>query len=173
MIICLCGPESTGKSVLATQLANHLARQHDVRLVPEYARTYLTAKEDSLYDAEDLLHIAKVQWQQEQAAIRQHQCVILDTDLLNIQLWSLLRYQSCDPWITRQAHQGVATRGYLLLAPDLPYVADPLREGGDREALFQHWQRLLEHEGARHQVITGHNEHRLAAALAAIASLFT
>lgn len=168
MIICLCGPESTGKSRLAEQLAQHY-RAH---LVAEYARSYLTAKgTDYCYDALDLLKIAKIQWQQERLAIAQYDNVIFDTDLLNIRLWSELRYQSCDPWIAKRATLGSTTKSYLLLSPDIPYQHDPLREETDRNVLFNHWQALLKHEKARHLVVTGQGESRLAHAVDAISSL--
>lgn len=169
MIICLCGPESTGKSTLARQLAHH----YNAHLVTEYARDYLTAKGAGYcYAAEDLLRIAKVQWQQEQLAMAQFADVILDTDLLNIRLWSELRYQSCDPWILEHASIGVAAKGYLLLVPDIPYRPDPLREEADREALCDHWQALLMSENTRHAIVKGQGKERLACAMEAISRLF-
>ena len=55
-VITIVGPESSGKTTLASALANQLG----CLWVPEYARTYLDQLERS-YDFEDLVHIAEGQ----------------------------------------------------------------------------------------------------------------
>jgi len=55
LVICLTGPESTGKTTLAAALA----AEFDLPLVEEAARGYLRGR--TAYDREDLLAIAELQ----------------------------------------------------------------------------------------------------------------
>src|SRR5665213_718917 len=61
----IIGPESTGKSTLCGQLAEHF----DTLWVPEYAREYL-GKNGTEYNYDDLLTIAKGQIKLEEEGIR-------------------------------------------------------------------------------------------------------
>ena len=54
--ICLHGPESTGKSTLATRLAAHFGCE----VVPEYGRAYCEANGTDI-DMAALVHIARTQ----------------------------------------------------------------------------------------------------------------
>ena len=54
--ICLHGPESIGKSTMATQLAAHF----DCEIVPEYGRTYCEEHGTDI-DMHDLVVIAQTQ----------------------------------------------------------------------------------------------------------------
>lgn len=162
MIVCLAGPESTGKSTMSGILAKRLG----AHLVPECARAWLTERE-GIYQESDFLTIAKLQWQQEEAAILTGDPVVLDTDLLNIRLWSEIRYGRCHPWILQQS-QKVQNKLYLLMADDIPWVADSIRKDPDREAVLAAWQRLLPEMNADHVLITGAGDERLNKALQAI-----
>jgi len=59
--IAITGPESTGKSTLAAQLARH----YNALWVPEYARTHLELL-NRPYTANDILLIARRQLQAEE-----------------------------------------------------------------------------------------------------------
>lgn len=160
---CLCGPESTGKTAVAEALAGHF----DLPQVAEYARCWLTGRGAGYqYREADLLTIAEGQWRTERAILDRHDHAILDTDLLNIRLWSDIKYGRCHPWILKQSAE---TRGkiYLLMAPDIPFVADDLREGNDRAVLYQRWQKLLTQTGVCYLTVSGQAEarFRLAASL--------
>ena len=61
--VVIIGPESTGKSTLSEQLAQHFHTQW----VPEYARAYIDTLQRP-YEEEDLYTIAKGQLEQEDAA---------------------------------------------------------------------------------------------------------
>ena len=52
--IAITGPESTGKSMLAQQLADH----YHTLWVPEFARDYLTSL-NRPYEEDDILYIAR------------------------------------------------------------------------------------------------------------------
>jgi HTH-type transcriptional regulator, transcriptional repressor of NAD biosynthesis genes len=97
--VILTGPESTGKSTLAKQLANHF----NAPLVEEYARTFFEKKETPQYVQEDLDEIAKGQLDLEQQAyvvfknligLSPH-LIICDTDLLTLKIWSTEVFSDC------------------------------------------------------------------------------
>ena len=80
-IIVMTGPESSGKTTLATQLSDCW----NVPLVPEIARDYLREKDS--YQQHDLLEVAKQQHQQEQALLSHSpEKIVCDTDLLVIMI---------------------------------------------------------------------------------------
>lgn len=143
LVVCLTGPESTGKSTLAQELATALA----VPLVPEVARDYLQRRAvvgQPGYAPEDLLNIAKQQLAAEQAALAAGAgLIVCDTDLLVVQVWWRERFGEPDPWL-RRAMSERTPRRYLLMAPDLPWQPDPLRESpSDRDRLFDVYLRAL------------------------------
>lgn len=141
LVVCVTGPESTGKTTLASELARALA----VPLVTEVARDYLAGR--TSYDADDLLAIAKAQHSAEQNALAEGTgLVICDTDLQVIQVWWQQKFGELDPWLENALNERTQRR-YLLSAPDLPWEPDPLRESpDDREVLFDHYARLLRDE---------------------------
>lgn len=141
-ILCLTGPESTGKSTLAAYLAQQLA----LPLVTEAARRLLTPGSD--YTESDLRDIARAQQQAEAAALRQAPALIADTDILVIAVWWRERFAAAaaTPWPAwlHALLQQRTPRHYLLCLPDLAWEPDPLRESQhDRERLLLCYQQLL------------------------------
>ena len=159
-VFILTGPESTGKTTLATQLAEHFK----INLVEEYARIYLNAKKDGKYDFADLKKIAEGQNELEQKVFDtiSHQpsnlskpsftkktFYICDTDLITINIWSEEVYQlsaisfqlSADSLLIPKSK-----RHYLLCSPqDVQWEFDPLRENpNDRDRLFKIYKKTLE-----------------------------
>ncbi|MGI4869587.1 MAG: AAA family ATPase [Janthinobacterium lividum] len=121
--ISLTGPESAGKSTLTAQLAAHYATV----AVPEYAREYLAAHGPH-YTLPDLEAIARGQLAAEDAAATQATGLLFcDTDLLVLKIWAENAFGTCPAWVLAE----LARPRYaltLLLAPDLPWTPDPLRE---------------------------------------------
>lgn len=155
--IVITGPESTGKSTLATQLAEHF----QVPFVPEYARTYLTNLHRP-YQEEDLLQIAKGQFEcQNDPLFQGHAIQICDTGFLVLKIWSEYKYGRCHPWILDQFHQHPPDL-YLLCDIDLPWQFDPMRENpNDRLELMGIYRRELRMSGFNYVVISGSLEERL------------
>jgi NadR type nicotinamide-nucleotide adenylyltransferase len=121
--IAITGPESTGKSMLAGQLADH----YRTVWVPEYAREFINNL-DRPYNQADILEIAKGQIRSETAICRQaSELLICDTELIVTKIWSDVKFGNCDPWIlnTIQNHK---YNLYLLCDIDIPWAEDPQRE---------------------------------------------
>jgi len=165
LTIVLTGPESTGKTTLATRLAGHF----NTIWAPEFARGYL----DSLgrpYGQNDLLEIARGQVAQEDVFIKKaNGLLFLDTSLEVIKIWSEFRFGHCHPWILEQlAHRRHGL--YLLCRPDLPWHPDPQRENpGDREVLFEIYRQELKAIGAEFLELNGLGEDRFKNAVSMVA----
>ena len=164
--ISLTGPESAGKSTLAAQLAAH----YGTAWVPEYARQYLEANGAS-YTLADLEAIAHGQLAAEDAAARRAAGLLLcDTDLLVVKVWAENAFGTCPAWVLA----ALARPRYaltLLLAPDLPWGPDPLREHPDpaqRWHFYALYRAELVARGWPFAEISGPAAGRLAQAVAAI-----
>ncbi len=164
--IAIIGPESTGKSTLAKDLAEAL----HTTFVPEYAREYIEELERP-YQYEDLLTIAKGQTRVEDELSRKANSVlIVDTTLTIIRVWSEHKYGKCDPWIIAEEQR----RKYdltLVCDIDLPWEDDPQRE---HPHLRQHFFEIYQEYAENHppwQLISGDRNIRLDTALNAIARL--
>ncbi|MEL6863416.1 MAG: ATP-binding protein [Bacteroidota bacterium] len=167
-VVCT-GPESTGKSTLATDLA----RYFQCPLVVEYARAYIDQL-DRPYQEADLLTIAQGQIAAEQKAEEKAtQLWICDTDLLTIKIWAEDKYDQCDPWIIQQLAQRPCDV-YLLCGIDIPWEFDPQREDPHRrEWLYQLYQSALQNQLIPHFTLSGNPPQRLQQAIVHIASLMT
>jgi NadR type nicotinamide-nucleotide adenylyltransferase len=155
--ITITGPESTGKSWLAEQLAKH----YQTRWVAEYAREYL-AQNGPEYHLEDVIAIAKTQLEREEkAAQKSRKLLFCDTDMLVTKIWSEVVFGICPDWIEQQ-FQNHHYDLYLLCAPDIPWKPDPLRENPDnRDELFQLYKTTLEKHHFPFRVVKGVGKQRL------------
>lgn len=162
--IAITGPESTGKSVLAEQLANH----YKTVWVPEYAREYLEFLGEP-YQEKDIVLIAQGQMLSEGSQIgKADNFLFCDTELLVTKIWSEVKYNRCDPWIlkTIEAHRYDL---YLLCDIDLPWQYDPLREHPhQRQYLFDLYYNELNNRGFNFAVIRGTGNERFRNAVEAI-----
>ncbi|MFD1873570.1 AAA family ATPase [Hymenobacter bucti] len=168
--ISITGPESAGKSTLAAELAAH----YGTVFVPEYARTYLEAHGPG-YAPADLEAIARGQLAAEDAAAQQAtKLLFCDTDLLVIKIWAENAFGTCPAWVEAElAHPRYALT--LLLAPDLPWSPDPLREHPDpaqRWHFYNLYRAELVSRGWPFAEISGAPAQRIALARAAIDGLF-
>lgn len=159
--IAITGPESTGKSMLAEQLATH----YQTVWVREYARAYLEILRTP-YQEKDILLIAQGQVIREDAFYkRATDFLFCDTELLVTKIWSEVKYNRCDPWIPEM----IEKRRYdlfLLCDIDLPWQYDPLREHPDqRQYLFDLYFNELTHRKFPFGIVRGTGPARLENAL--------
>ncbi|KAA9333706.1 AAA family ATPase [Adhaeribacter soli] len=162
--IAITGPESTGKSTLAQQLATHF----NTVWVPEFARDYI-ADLNQPYTPEDLEKIAAGQLELQQAAEKQQpEILFTDTELLVIKVWSENAFGSCPAWILEKLESQTFDL-YLLMDVDLPWEPDPQREHPHlRNYFFQLYKTQLEQYGFPYQIISGTEQQRFQAALRAL-----
>lgn len=151
--ILITGPESTGKSALAAQLADI----YQCPWVPEYARSFLLQL-GRPYEEEDLLSILKGQlfWEHE-LADPQRPFLFCDTGPEVIAIWSQVKYGRVPPRI-KHALQGQSYDLRFICYPDLSWEDDPLREAPDlaeRLALFDRYVALHEERGWPYQIVRG------------------
>lgn len=165
--VAIVGPESTGKTSLARQLAAHF----NTHWVPEYAREYLD-QTGGKYEAPDLLEIARGQvGLEDKLATASKRLLFCDTNLLVIKIWSEHKYHNCHPWILRE----MARRKYhlhLLCDVDLPWMPDPLREHPDSRAyFFAKYKRELTDLKIPFRIISGNGPERFSKAVNAVVNL--
>jgi len=156
--IVITGPESTGKTALAQQLAHHF----NTIWIPEYAREYVENL-GNLYVYEDLIKITNIQINKlREVTEKPNQFIFLDTDLIIMKVWFQEAFQNYPEWL----HDSIKQRNidlYLLCTTDISWMYDPVREnkGDNRERLFKIYKQELEAYGFSYRIITGKNTNRL------------
>lgn len=176
--IVIIGPESTGKSTLCKELAEH----YGTAWCPEFARNYLH-EHGTQYTFDDLLTIAKGQlaledrvWQQLEEKQRiQHKTfqtwpLFIDTDMYVMKVWCEFVFKKCHRFILEQIVERSYDH-YLLCNTDLPWVKDELREYPDlatREKLFRSYKDAMVHQSTPWTLISGTEADRLHQAIKAI-----
>ena len=176
--VVVYGPESTGK----TTLAQNLARHFETAWVPEFARGYLD-RQNALRSpsqeagpgfvvAADIQPIARGQLASEDELARQaNRLLICDTDLKVTKVYSEFYFGGCPDWIKLEA----ARRRYdlyLFCDTDTPWVSDSQRDQGS-PAQRAHMRELFlrELEGCPVVMISGGWEARLEKAILATEQL--
>jgi Predicted ATPase/kinase involved in NAD metabolism len=134
--IVLTGSECTGKTTLAEALALH----YRTGLVPEFVRGYAEQR-GGVIELSDHAPIARGQIALEDSYIaRGGRLLIQDTDLLSTVVYCRHYFGMCETWIEEAA---VTRRPdlYLLCEPDIPWVADGVRDRGhmreEMQSLFR------------------------------------
>ncbi|MCC6724370.1 MAG: ATP-binding protein [Saprospiraceae bacterium] len=163
--IVLTGPESSGKTTLAEQLAAHFGTVW----VPEFSRRYLNEL-GRPYTADDLLAIAKGQMALEDgmASKATNGLIFMDTSLEVVKVWSEVRFGFCDEkieqWLTQRPPDL-----YLLCLPDLPWSPDPQRENpNDRDMLLERYRKELREQNLAFSQVWGIGSARLANTITAV-----
>ncbi|MBU2928043.1 AAA family ATPase [Winogradskyella psychrotolerans] len=160
--VVLFGPESTGKTTLSRQLAEH----YDSVWVPEYSRTYLQDKwnaERKICEPKDILPIAIGQMKLEnELAQKTDSVLICDTDLLETKVYSEAYYQgTCDPILNTYALKN-SYNLYFLTYIDTPWEADDLRDKpNERECMFKAFESALVTYNKPYILLKGTKEERL------------
>jgi NadR type nicotinamide-nucleotide adenylyltransferase len=173
--IVILGPESTGKSILCQQLADH----YNTIWCPEYAREYLL-EHGTGYSYDDLLTIAQQQLKQEDeytGKVRSlpplpngQRILFIDTDMYVMKVWCEFVFNNCHRYILDKITERNYDH-YLLCNTDLPWVKDELREYPDlanRVTLFHMYKDLMVNQSTPWTEVRGNYNERLPVALAAV-----
>lgn len=155
--ICITGTESTGKTVLAEQLAKHF----DSPLLEDVSRQYI-AKLTAPYTQVDVLTIAqKIIEAETIMRSKTNAFFISDNDLINIKIWLQYYNWSVPDWLEDAVLQ-TKEDIFLLCDIDLPWQADEQRQNpNDRAELFERFKQELDSLGASYQLVSGQGEKRL------------
>ena len=164
--VCVFGPESTGKSTLAANLAAHFR----TCWVPEYARTLIESQRGAI-SPDDMLAVARGQIASEDALARNARRVLIcDTDVLTTCIWSETLFGVCDPHLLEMANRPYDLT--FLLDVDVPWVPDVVRFlPDDRGSFYAKCKAALEANGRAYVVLSGTWERRFERACQAVESL--
>lgn len=155
--IIITGPESTGKTELATFLADF----YHVQYVPEYARTYIE-KLNRPYLYDDVLNIALKQVEMVKTGSSVSDSILfVDTYLIITKIWFVRVFSEYPAWIDTEIEK-TADDYYLLCKPDIPWIEDGIRENGGimREILFKDYENELKGANLNYSVIGGEGTER-------------
>jgi NadR type nicotinamide-nucleotide adenylyltransferase len=157
------GPESTGKTTLARDLARH----YNTLWVEEYARRMLDEKgiENGLKNTIELSDIDKIGRGQpaieDESVKKADKLLFCDSDLITTVIYSRHFFNTCPAWVQAEADRRTYDL-YLLADIDLPWEADPQRDTGDkREEYFQIFKHELDIRSRPYKILSGLENRRL------------
>lgn len=152
----IIGPESTGKSVLAQDLA----KQFKGTYVPEYAREFVERKGSTEVTYDELCEIARHQIEEiTSLPFREEPEVGLyffDTELIVTKVWFEYAFGQAPEWM-EEAVRRYPMDCYLLTYPDIPWIPDPARCNGSEEIrleLFDRYEREIKDLDKPYFIIT-------------------
>lgn len=156
-IVIITGPESTGKTELAKDLAHH----YKAKWEPELARNYVQNL-SSRYTYSDVEEIAKLQIEQIYNAINSEDVFFFDTGLIITKVWFDIVFKKCPEWLD-ESIQSLPKFTHLLCDIDLPWRPDHVRENGGemRVKLFEIYKLELENYEFDYKVVSGQGKQRL------------
>ena len=143
----IIGPESTGKSTLAKELAEQFKGTY----VPEYAREYVERKGRKELTYDEVCEIAREQIK----SISKTGFYFFDTELIVTKVWFEYAFGKVPEWLT-EAIKTYPMDLYLLTYPDIPWIPDPARYNGSqamREELFERYEEEVMATGVPYYVI--------------------
>ncbi|TDW49647.1 NadR type nicotinamide-nucleotide adenylyltransferase [Flavobacterium sp. 270] len=169
--IALFGPESTGKTTLAKQLA----AQYETEWVPEFARDYLQQKWEEnqhICTADDMMPIAYGQTALENEKLATaSKYLFSDTNLMVTKVFSEMYYGFCDPHLDKAALEHEYDL-FFLTDIDVPWEKDDIRDTPDgRETVFSVFKQTLIDAKKPFITLSGNEESRLAKATAIVDNL--
>ena len=173
--LCLLGPESVGKSVLAQALAERF----NTDVMPEYGRTYDVfhkQDEDGAGKGEDWSEGDLVAIAQTHIAMREAMAqaagpfLIEDTDIIQTAIWAEFLLGEKSLALEGMLEDASFADGYLVLAPDVTWTDDGVRYAGDgklRQWFFDEAVKRLKTLNLPHNIVTGQDwQDRTASAIA-------
>ena len=147
--IGIIGPERTGK----TTLAKELAEKYNGIYVPEYAREFVEQKGTTEVTYEELCEIARQQV--ERLGMKDEGLVIFDTELIITKVWFEYAFGHWPEWLDEAIKQYPMDL-YILLYPDIPWVPDKARSNGSDEIrleLFERYKKEVEDLGIEYWMV--------------------
>ena len=154
MRIGIIGPESTGK----TTLAKEIAAKYKGVYVPEYAREYVEQKGTTEVTYEELCEIARKQIEElgrRELGMKDEGLVVYDTELIITKVWFDYAFGHWPEWLD-EAIKDYPMDVYIILYPDIPWVPDKARSNGSdaiRLELFERYKKEVEALGIEYYLV--------------------
>ena len=172
--VAIVGAESTGKTTLAQELAEHF----NTVWVPEYGREYTEVRVgpvalfDYKWSNEEFVIIARKQIDlEDQLAKRANRVLICDTDVLATCIWQERYMGACSEEVARISNERHYDL-YLLTDCDIPFTQDGLRDGEHlRQWMTNRFRDELDRRELPWILINGSREQRLRMAIGAVEKL--
>lgn len=162
--VAITGPESCGKTTLATELNAHFKG----KLIEEYAREYLSIRKGE-YEFEDLFEIAETH--RDNILLSQESIQIIDTDFVLMKIWYDDKFGKTPGKIIDWINDNLFDL-HILCAPDIPWEHDPLRVNEhDRAQLFERYVEELDRFKKKYIIVEGGKEKRFKKSLASIETI--
>lgn len=167
----LFGPESTGKTTLAKQLASY----YETEWVPEFARDYLQEKWEEnqhICVEEDMMPIAYGQTKLENDKLAlANKFLFCDTNLMVTKVFSEMYYDYCNPLLNEAALEHEYDL-FFLTDIDVPWEKDDIRDSPkERESVFSVFKETLIETKKPYITLSGNKKLRLAKAVEIINNL--
>jgi HTH-type transcriptional repressor of NAD biosynthesis genes len=153
-MICLYGPESTGKSTMAKRMAE----LYQTEFVPEVAREIISSND---FTVDDIIKIGYAQTQRILDKTKTaNKLLYCDTDLITTQIYSQI-YLKQVPDVLYDLEKQIRYDQYFLFDTDVPWVEDGLRDLGDkREVMFEKFKHELDKRNIDYILVSGNYDHR-------------
>jgi len=156
------GPESTGKTTLAKQLAT----LYNTEWVPEYARSYLQKKYDETKlqcEIKDLLPIAKGQLASENKLLKKAQTFLFcDTNSLETLVYANIYFPNQEFQELEELALAQYYDYYFLTNIDVPWQKDDLRDRpDDRQEIFKTFRDFLIKYDKKFVILNGELDERI------------
>lgn len=151
------GPESSGKSTLAAKMAEETG----IYMIEEQVRLLMEGGHFPEIGETQVMQLADLQYAAEILAASRHGLpLILDTDMLSYIIWFEWTFGPA-PRHWRERLTRRSNVHYFLCRPDIPWVADTLREHPHvRNDLFLAHEKCMTELGLPFTVIEGHGHLR-------------
>ena len=153
--IAIVGPESTGKSTIAAQLAEH----YHTLWVPEYARYYCqNLTTDCTLQDEENMFLGQVALEDALLSVCTSDLIFCDTTFITVKIWSDETLGETPASVLKALPERPYDL-YLLMDIDLPWEDDPLRNfPNQREYFMEVWHKELTALQANYTVVGGTND---------------
>lgn len=150
--ICFYGPESTGKSTMASTMA----KKFNTEFVPEVAREMLITND---FSVDDIIRIGKAQTARVHEKTKTaNKLLFCDTDLITTQIYSQ-HYLGMIPPILFDLEKEVNYDVYFFMDIDTEWIADGLRDlGHRRQEMFDLFKKALEDRNIPYIFLSGDRE---------------
>ena len=152
--VCFYGPESTGKSVMAS----YFAEAYQTEFVPEVAREMVNS---NTFTSDDFIKIGYAQTERVLLKSKTANKVLFcDTDHITTQIYSR-HYLGEVPPLLYELEKQITYDQYFLFDIDVPWVTDGLRDLGDRrEEMAAIFKSELERRAIPYVLVSGTWEER-------------